>query len=55
MTRITLLMADDLRPFDFSLTYHMFDAILGHIPFWIRYTDLHGVARSSPLPSYTSR
>ena len=29
-----------------SLTYHMFDAILGHIPFWMIFTDLHGVTWS---------
>ena len=30
MTRIAYLVTDDLVPFDF-VTYHTFDAILGHI------------------------
>ena len=37
------------------LTYHISDAILGHIPFRMRFTDLHGVARSSQLTGYTQR
>ena len=36
-------------------TYHISDAILGHIPFQMRFMDLHGIARSSPLMGYTSR
>ena len=34
-------------------TYHISDAILGHIPFQMRFMDLHGVSRSSPLTKYT--
>ena len=30
-------------------TYHISDVILGHISFQMRFTDLHGIARSSPL------
>ena len=33
----------------FFLTYHTSDAILGHIPFRVTFTDLHWVARSSLL------
>ena len=36
-------------------TYHISDAILGHILFRMRFTDLHGVARSSLLMKYTPR
>ena len=43
MTRITHLMMDDLILSNFS-TYHTFDAILGHIPFRLRFINLHGVA-----------
>ena len=53
MTRITHLMMDDLILSNFS-TYHTFDAILGHIPFRLRFINLHGVAWSYPLTRYTS-
>ena len=33
----------------------MFDSILGHILFWMRFTDLHGVSCSFPLTRYTLR
>ena len=42
---------DDLMSPDF-LIYHTFDAILGHIPFKLRFVDFHRVACSSPLMSY---
>ena len=41
MVRITHLVMDDLVTFGF-LIYHAFDAILGHIPFQMRFMDLHG-------------
>ena len=37
------------------LTCHTLDAILGHISFRMRFTDLHGVACLSPLTRYTPR
>ena len=39
----------------FFLIYHPFNAILGHIPFRMRFTDIHGVAYLSPLTRYTPR
>ena len=36
-------------------TYHISDAILGHIPFRMIFVNLHGVARSFPLTRYTPR
>ena len=54
ITRITHLIMDDLMSPDF-LIYHTFDAILGHIPFWLRFIDLHGVACLFPLTGYTPR
>ena len=35
------------------LIYHTFDAILGHIPFRLRFVDFHRVACSSPLTRIT--
>ena len=54
MTEIMYLTMDDLMSPDFS-TYHTFDAILGHIPFRMRFIGLHGVACSYPLTRYTPR
>ena len=39
----------------FFLNYHTSGVILGHIPFWMRFTDLHRVARLSPLTRYMPR
>ena len=35
--------------------YHISGAMLGHIPFRMRFMDLHGLAWSSPITRYTSR
>ena len=35
------------------LIYHTFDAILGHIPFRLRFVDFHGVACLSLLTRIT--
>ena len=48
------LMMNDLMSSDFS-TYCTFNAILGHIPFQLRFVYLHGVACSSPLTGYMPR
>ena len=35
------------------LTYYIYDVILGHIPFWVRFIDLHRVACLSLLARCT--
>ena len=53
----------DVDDRDCTFSNRWFDVILFfqpivrsmHIPFWVRFTDLHGVARSSPLTRYTPR
>ena len=48
MIGITHLMIDDLMLSDF-LIYHTSNVILGHIPSWLRFIDLHWFVWSSPL------
>ena len=54
MTGITCSMTDDSMSL-VLLTCHTSDAILGHIPFRARSTDLQGVACLSPLARCTLR
>ena len=48
MIEITHLMMDDLMLSDFPV-YHTSNVILGHIPSWLRFMDLHWFVWSSPL------
>ena len=41
--------------FPIFLIFHTSDIILGHIPLWLRFIDLHGVACLSSLTRYTLR